>query len=439
MQAVPGCHAKTWPAFRINDTGQYLYDTRFLETVALNTLMASLSVQLAIYSAAWLCLALGFRIKREASLLWAAAWACATVCTALVYNTGLGGFQGELRGPLLQNMMALLTLIFLQKGVERFTQHPTRAWDFVPLLLTLLAVEWLGLLGWGSYTLRVVVFTLAATWPLSIMAWHISRWVRGRALIPSAMVVVITAPVVLTLLVFWLWAVLVLLDTTGGVLDFARGSAFDVVSTLLFLLLLGAFNFSLATLVLGSLIERLRDLSTTDALTALPNRRMMMGRLAQEHARYQRSGQVYTLVTMDLDHFKRINDTHGHTVGDQVLQGVAKTLMASLRSSDTLARIGGEEFMLLMPMTDADGALVQAQRIREKVATTPLTTDAGALNMTMSLGVAEVLPTDSAAVEVFNRADAALYRAKASGRNGVEVAQRQLFPAVAPAAPSPEA
>ena len=401
--------------------------------------MVSLSVQLAIYSAAWFCLALGFRIKREASLLWAAAWACATVCTALVYNTGLGGFQGELRGPLLQNMMALLTFIFLQKGVERFTQHPTHAWDFVPLLLTLLAVEWLGLLGSGSYALRVVVFTLAVTWPLSIMVWRMGRWVKDHALIPSAMVVVITAPVVLTLLVFWLRAVLVVLGTQEGVLDFSHGSGFDVVSTLLFLLLLGAFNFSLASLVLGSLIERLRDLSATDALTGLPNRRMVMERLTQEHARYQRGGQVYTLVTMDLDYFKRINDTYGHTVGDQVLQGVAQTLMASLRSSDTLARVGGEEFMLLMPTTDADGGLVQAQRVREKIATTPLTTDAGALNVTMSLGVAEVLPTDSAAVDVFNRADAALYRAKASGRNGVEVAQRQPFHAFASATTSPEA
>jgi diguanylate cyclase (GGDEF)-like protein len=179
------------------------------------------------------------------------------------------------------------------------------------------------------------------------------------------------------------------------------------------------------------LIDRLRELSATDQLTGLANRRVMMRRLDEEHSRYLRGGQLYTVVMIDLDHFKRVNDTHGHGVGDQVLRGLAAVLQSCQRRTDTLARTGGEEFMLLMPMTDMDGALLHARRMCERVASSKLPTDVGELQVTLSLGVAEVLPAEISVDTVVSRADAALYQAKANGRNRVEAAQRSSSPAFA--------
>jgi diguanylate cyclase (GGDEF)-like protein len=125
---------------------------------------------------------------------------------------------------------------------------------------------------------------------------------------------------------------------------------------------------------------------------------------------------------MDLDRFKGVNDTYGHAVGDQVLKGLASVLKTSQRRTDTLARIGGEEFMLLMPLTDQANAMTHAGRICERVAAACLPTTSGEIRMTISLGVAEVLPTDAAGDAVLVRADAALYRAKESGRNRAEPA-----------------
>lgn len=395
--------------------------------------MASLSVQLAIYSAAWLVLALGFQVKREASLLWGLGWLSAALCAALVFSDGLGGW---VRSTLAQNFLALVAFVLLQKGAERFAEVPSRRFDYLPLLLILGFVEWLAQQGDTTYPWRVTLFTLAITYPLVITALRIVAWIRDHTLIPRALTLIVTAPIGLTLGVFWVRALMALTGTTEGMADFNQTSNFDLAATWIFLVVLGAFNFSLASLVLGALIERLRDLSATDQLTDLPNRRVMMSRLHEEHARYRRSGHGYTVVIMDLDFFKKVNDTYGHTVGDQVLQGVAKLLQSSLRSSDTLARIGGEEFMLLMPMTDADGALVQALRIRDKIAATPLPTNGGPLSVTMSFGVAEVLPADQDTAAVVDRADAALYQAKAQGRNGVEVAQRQMLPSFTPSTPN---
>lgn len=387
--------------------------------------MASLSIQLAMYGVAWLVLALGFQVKRQASMLWGWGWICAAACAALLFSRGLDGL---VPGALAQNTLALMSFVLLQKGADRFSNIASPRWDFLPLMLVMGLVEWLSRYGEVTYALRAILFTLAITYPLVMIALRMVAWIRDHTLIPRTLILTITAPIGLTLGVFWLRVFVILTGAAEGTADFTQDSGFDLAATLVFLVVLGAFNFSLASLVLGSLIERLRDLSATDQLTDLPNRRVMMSRLTQEHARYRRSGHVYTVVMMDLDFFKKVNDTYGHTVGDQVLQGVARLLQDSLRASDTLARIGGEEFMLLMPMTDADGALVQALRIRDKIAATPLTTNSGELRATMSLGVAEVLPGDTEASAVVARADEVLYRAKHNGRNSVEVAERQVLP-----------
>jgi len=123
---------------------------------------------------------------------------------------------------------------------------------------------------------------------------------------------------------------------------------------------------------------------------------------------------------LDVDHFKRVNDRYGHHVGDQVLRTLAERCKSALRSGDVLGRYGGEEFAILLPGTSQQNAATAlAERIRRKVAEDPIDTDAGAVKVTVSVGVAEMDEAMSHPEDLFKRADAALYEAKQAGRNRV--------------------
>lgn len=165
--------------------------------------------------------------------------------------------------------------------------------------------------------------------------------------------------------------------------------------------------------------EEARRQSLTDGLTSLWNRRQFELRAAQELERATRFGERFAVVLLDLDAFKAINDTHGHLVGDAVLVEVAQRLETSTREVDTVARFGGEEFVLLLPQTDVVGALQAAEKVRAAVAARPVETDAGALSVTLSAGVA-CHPGDGPSLEVLlGVADDGLYAAKAAGKNRV--------------------
>ena len=160
----------------------------------------------------------------------------------------------------------------------------------------------------------------------------------------------------------------------------------------------------------------------TDPLTGLPNRRAFTELARVEIERAQRFGQPLSLVAIDLDHFKSINDGHGHAVGDAVLVDFARRAQAQLRVIDLLARIGGEEFVLLLPGTDAEGAFQVAERIRLLLDQRALSIPGGSLRYTSSFGVAELEPLFPGLDRWLARADAALYAAKGKGRNRVELA-----------------
>ena len=166
---------------------------------------------------------------------------------------------------------------------------------------------------------------------------------------------------------------------------------------------------------------QLLELATTDSLTGLRNRRYFMHRAGEEFERARRYRLPLALLMLDADHFKAINDRYGHPIGDQVLQALARRGQELLRDVDLFARIGGEEFAILLPQTDLDAARVVAERLRQRVASTPIATDQGPLTLTISLGLtgfdATVIDFDT----LLRRADAALYRAKQNGRNRTEV------------------
>ncbi|HEY0158619.1 MAG TPA: diguanylate cyclase [Thermoanaerobaculia bacterium] len=169
--------------------------------------------------------------------------------------------------------------------------------------------------------------------------------------------------------------------------------------------------------------RQLEELSLTDGLTGIRNRRAFDERLheAFEHAkRYERP---LSLVVLDVDLFKQINDNHGHDAGDSVLRGVAHLVTSCTRATDFVARIGGEEFAVVLPETPLFEAMQFAEKIRSRIAVTPV----AGLHLTVSLGVANALHSRVRnTAELFHAADQALYRAKANGRNRTEMERRRV-------------
>ncbi|WP_313954232.1 diguanylate cyclase [Accumulibacter sp.] len=161
--------------------------------------------------------------------------------------------------------------------------------------------------------------------------------------------------------------------------------------------------------------KAIREISLTDALTGVGNRRHLDENLAAEWQRARRYGQPLSLLIFDIDHFKRVNDTWGHEAGDRVLQEVGALLRTFLRDSDRASRLGGEEFVLLMPGSSLVQAEAAAERLRQAVAARAMS---GLPGVTVSLGVAG-LANDEDGSSLLARADAALYRAKQGGRNRV--------------------
>jgi diguanylate cyclase (GGDEF)-like protein len=169
--------------------------------------------------------------------------------------------------------------------------------------------------------------------------------------------------------------------------------------------------------------ETLAQLSTTDGLTGVRSRRYVDEALSIEFLRARRYGQPLTLAMADLDHFKSVNDRYGHAAGDAVLRGVADLLRERLRASDVAGRYGGEEFIVILPQNDVEGAMVFAERWREDVEAARFESpDGEVIPVTLSVGLAAYGPAIETPEALLRKADQALYAAKAAGRNRVVAA-----------------
>ncbi|NIC06016.1 sensor domain-containing diguanylate cyclase [Billgrantia bachuensis] len=160
--------------------------------------------------------------------------------------------------------------------------------------------------------------------------------------------------------------------------------------------------------------EHLTHLATHDSLTDIYNRRYLLELAEQELRRASRYEQSLCLMMLDIDHFKEINDTEGHLSGDEALRRVARTILATVRECDLVGRYGGDEFIILMPQTTADGAREIAERLRRTLTQ--------ASSLTISIGIASLEPTDHFVVDLIHRADNLLLQAKRNGRNRIEYA-----------------
>ncbi len=168
--------------------------------------------------------------------------------------------------------------------------------------------------------------------------------------------------------------------------------------------------------------SELRELASTDMLTGIPNRRVFIARLEEEHARVRRFPQQPAAVLMlDLDHFKKVNDTHGHPAGDSVLRHVAELISTRIRAVDACGRLGGEEFSILLTGATLPAAAEFAERLRRGITESPAVYEGMTLPVTVSIGIAALRAEDAGSDAALLRADRALYRAKESGRDRVEV------------------
>jgi diguanylate cyclase (GGDEF)-like protein len=177
--------------------------------------------------------------------------------------------------------------------------------------------------------------------------------------------------------------------------------------------------------------EAMREQATRDPLTGLWNRASILDILSQELSRSHRQAACFSVVLIDLDNFKQINDVYGHQVGDRVLRQLAIAMRASKREYDSIGRYGGEEFLVVLPDCDVANAVSQAERLRASIEQLSVETSAGPIRTTASFGVAAFnTQTCPDSIELIEAADEALYRAKRLGRNRVEVGAVGVMPAV---------
>ena len=166
--------------------------------------------------------------------------------------------------------------------------------------------------------------------------------------------------------------------------------------------------------------KRLARMATTDSLTGLFNRRHIIALTEKELARHHRRPSNLTFMLMDIDHFKQINDQHGHDVGDRVLGGVSQVLKDSMREQDFIGRWGGEEFLAVLPGTDIEQAAASAERIRKAIEALVVESDGKRISVTISIGITQYRAEELLSSAIA-RADHALYEGKSAGRNRVEV------------------
>lgn len=372
----------------------------------------------------------GFQMLLYAAM-WGAAWMILTeerralghwLLFSLLLSVGLMLIGQRPYGPpwltdVLGNACALAGFVALRRGASLFMQLHSRDVEHVGLLVGVGA----GLLLIGpapdGLWARGLLLAGSLAWLFLRMAGEQFGSIRAQFGRRAAWVAAV--PLLLFGMVNLLRFVLALRGQLGA-LAVNQPVAVNYLLIYVGVFTAAVFNFLFLFLVVLRLLGRLTFQAEHDPLTGLLNRRAMQALLEREWQRHRRLGESFALVCVDIDHFKRINDRHGHAAGDVVLREVALLLRDAARGIDLVARMGGEEFLLLLPGADTRSGQTAAQRLRQTlVAHEMLLTPDVTKVVTASFGVATPLPGDAQVDVLLQRADAALYLAKSSGRNRV--------------------
>lgn len=291
----------------------------------------------------------------------------------------------------------------------------------------LMASTLIALTGIAIFLSPESLYLLSAGFPLAIMA--VGAIVGGTSVYPFAVI----AFIVLTL--GWLNAHSVLTDQAGS-FDSRSGTIFLTTQAITYLglavMLHTLSRYILRTIdSLQAQREQLTDMALTDALTNLPNRRHLFEQLEREFIRARRYRRPLSLIYIDLDGFKSINDRFGHLFGDEILRGTGIAMTAVLRSTDLLARIGGDEFSVLLPETNLEGGRRVANKLRKALTAYSERLDPIIPSLSFCAGVGQLRREDKSIDDLIARADEAQYRAKVSGKDQIrtqlEIDQLPLF------------
>ena len=321
------------------------------------------------------------------------------------------------------NLAIIFGFITMRRGIQIFLRtRPTDIEHVVVftidalLLLTLTFVS-------EHNVIAVVGASLPIAWTL-LRSAHEAHYALEREG-STATARVVATPLALLGLLFLVRSIVGALAPAFAARPLHEENAFNGGVAMVFMLVGLVLNLVLALMVVGRLVSRLQHLSERDPLTGLLNRRALAPLLQREAVRLRRNEKAYALLMIDIDHFKAINDQHGHSVGDAALVKLAQVLRQSSREVDHIARLGGEEFCILLPNSDLDGAMRLAARVHTAVRNAQW--ESIQRTITVSVGVAVAHAADESPQAVLERADQALYRAKNSGRDQVVLAEPPVF------------
>lgn len=341
-------------------------------------------------------------------------WAIAIICEGCGFLLlGLRAYIPEIASVLIANLLLVIAMVLTQRGIESFRQSPPIHWLFhaLPLLLML----------WGFYhftfispnvNARIELISLLLSLLAFSCVWSLRN--RGEETLSLARA--------LTGLVFAGFGGFMLLRTfwtlsESSIPDFMQAGALHAFAFLVYLLMISGKSFGFIWMQNQLITNALSALARTDGLTGVLNRRTLLEGLQQELDRTERYTHALTLVMLDIDHFKSINDRYGHVAGDHALVELAKHLRRSLRKQDLIGRFGGEEFVLVLPDTDSDKAFEVIERVRSELERLQIGPQNHPFSITASFGIAEFGRHGNSADQLLQQADSAMYTAKAQGRN----------------------